>query len=306
MLSTKKYVKFDTANNLQWYQLELIKYIKEVGRRSNTQCHRKATTADFNAGLKVIAQTATSLARYSKDKMTISKTQVRSIVFLYSLIHAWDGQYHCILPTRIKYILEAIRKLAKDDVVHPEKYLHDMQLTKEANEQEKVIRRMNIGIPSVLAYAKVSVNQYHATQDTEMKQLLYYQIIDCTKEVLDTLSVLFFDNFAQIVIANKEERKEYVPRYVVEKTLVDVRSLIVFLCEEAKNGSSFRLSTKAWEEIVDVLWVDSIGIPVSLVGRFNAILDITKSNKYVGYIANQGYCEFIDKNDYLARKTSME
>lgn len=181
-----------------------------------------------------------------------------------------------------------------------------MKLTKEANEQEKVIRRMNIGIPSVLAYAKVSVNQYHATQDTEMKQLLYYQIIDCTKEVLDTLSVLFFDNFAQIVIANKEERKEYVPRYVVEKTLVDVRSLIVFLCEEAKNGSSFRLSTKAWEEIVDVLWVDSIGIPVSLVGRFNAILDITKSNKYVGYIANQGYCEFIDKNDYLARKTSME
>lgn len=129
MLSTKKYVKFDTANNLQWYQLELIKYIKEVGRRSNTQCHRKATTADFNAGLKVIAQTATSLARCSKDKMTISKTQVRSIVFLYSLIHAWDGQYHCILPTRIKYILEAIRKLAKDDVVHPEKYLHDMQLT---------------------------------------------------------------------------------------------------------------------------------------------------------------------------------
>jgi len=57
---------------------------------------------------------------------------------------------------------------------------------------------------------------------------------------------------------------------------VDVRSLIVFLCEEANNGSSFRLSTKAWEEIVDVLWVDSIGIPVSLVGRFNAILDINQ------------------------------
>lgn len=171
-----------------------------------------------------------------------------------------------------------------------------MKLTREANKQEKVIRRINIGIPSVLDFAKVSIDQYKATQDTDMKQLLFFQIIDCSTEALDALSELFFDNFAQIVIVDKNTRKEYIPRYKVEKTLVDVRTLIVFLCEEAKKGPSFNLSPKALEEIQNVLWVDSIGIPVSLVSKFNAILDIAKSNKHVSYVVKQGYCKPIDKN----------
>lgn len=129
MLSTKKYVRIKTVNDLRWYQLELIKYIKEVGRRSSIQSHRKATSADFNAGLKIIAQYATNLARYNKDKTIISKTQVRSIIYLRNLIPAWDGTIYCVLPTRTKFILEAIRRLTKDNIVNPGHYLHNMQFT---------------------------------------------------------------------------------------------------------------------------------------------------------------------------------
>lgn len=129
MLSTKKYVRIETVNDLRWYQLELIKYIKEVGRRSSIQSHRNATSADFNAGLKIIAQYATSLARCDNDKTIISKTQVRSIIYLRNLIPAWDGALYCVLPTRIKYILEALRRLTKEHIVNPGQYLHNMQFT---------------------------------------------------------------------------------------------------------------------------------------------------------------------------------
>lgn len=127
MLSTRKYVKIDTANNLRRFQLELIKYIREVGRQLSIPCHRRATVSDFNAGLQIIAQYATSLARMNHDKTTISKTQVRSLVFLF--IPSWDGAYYCVLPTRIKYILDAIRRLTIDNVVNPGQYLHNMQFT---------------------------------------------------------------------------------------------------------------------------------------------------------------------------------
>ena len=130
-----------------------------------------------------------------------------------------------------------------------------------------------------------------------MKQFLYYQIVDCSTEVLDVLSKLFFDDFAQVVIADKETRKEYIPRYKIEMILVDIRTVIVFLCEEARRGSSFSISPKALDEIKHLLWVDNIGIPVSIVGTFNAILDIVKNNKHVGYVVNQGYCNYIDKKE---------
>ncbi len=163
-----------------------------------------------------------------------------------------------------------------------------MKLTKEKNEQKKVIRRVNVNLPSVLSFAKDSIYQYKASRDSEMQQHLYCQIVDCSTEVLDALSELFLDGFAQVVIVDKETRKEYIPRYRIEKILIDIRTVIVFLCDEERKGLSFGLSPNALDEIKELLWVDNIEIPVSIVGRFNAILDIVKNNEHVGYVVNQG------------------
>ncbi len=162
MLSTRKYVRIKTVDICRWYQLELIKYIKEVGCRSNVQCHRKATSADFNAGLKIIAQYATSLARCNNDKTTISKTQVRSIVFLYNLIPTWNGSYCCTLPTRIKYILEAFRRLTRDNVVNPGQYLHNMQFTAQTSYVDFAIN------PQHCAILALDPSYFHNQQDLKI------------------------------------------------------------------------------------------------------------------------------------------
>lgn len=174
-----------------------------------------------------------------------------------------------------------------------------MRLTTQKKDQEKIIRRVNVNVPSALSFAKASIDQFNDTDNTEIKQQLYFQIIDCTVEVLDVLSELFFDGFDQVVIGENETSKGNIPRYRVERILLDLRTVIVFLCEEAKKEPSDSLSPNALGEVMDSLLVGKMEIPLSIVGRFNAILDIARTNNYVGYIVNQGYCIPIDKAKYL-------